>query len=60
MLTHRIGTNNAELLPCTILIEGNEAKILNPKYYISIMYPLLQISEFITRATVPRAIIKDW
>ena len=55
----KIGTNNAALLPYPILIENGEAKILEPKYYISVMYPLLQMSEFMTIATVPGAIIKD-
>ena len=57
--TGRIGTNNAALLPYPVLIENKEAKILDPKYYISVMYPLLQMSEFMTIATVPGAIIKD-
>ena len=57
--TGRIGTNNAALLPYPILIENGEAKILDPKYYISVMYPLLQMSEFMTIATVPGAIIRD-
>jgi len=57
--TSRIGTNNAALLPYPVLIENGEAKILEPKYYISVMYPLLQMSEFMTIATVPGAIIKD-
>ncbi len=57
--TARIGTNNAGLLPYPILIENGKAKILEPKYYISVMYPLLKMSEFMTIATVPGAIIKD-
>ena len=57
--TARIGTNNAALLPYPVVIENGEAKILEPKYYISVMYPLLQMSEFMTIATVPGAIIKD-
>ena len=57
--TGRIGTNNAALLPYPILIEKGEAKIMDPKYYISVMYPLLQMSEFMTIATVPGAIVKD-
>jgi len=57
--TSKIGTNNAGLLPYPVLIENGEAKILEPKYYISVMYPLLQMSEFMTIATVPGAIIKD-
>jgi len=57
--TQRIGTNNAGLLPYPILIENGEAKILDPKYYIAVMYPLLQMSEFMTIATIPGAILKD-
>jgi uncharacterized protein (DUF302 family) len=55
----RIGTNNAALLPYPVLIENNKAYILDPKYYISVMYPKLKMSEFMTIATVPDAIIKD-
>ena len=55
----KIGTNNAALLPYPILIEDGKAKILDPKYYISVMYPRLQMSEFMTIATVPGAIVKD-
>ena len=57
--TSRIGTNNAALLPYPVVIENGTAKILEPKYYISVMYPLLQMSEFMTIATVPGAIIED-
>ena len=57
--TSRIGTNNAGLLPYPILIENGRAKILEPKYYISVMYPLLKMSEFMTIATTPGAIIKN-
>lgn len=42
-----------------ILIENGKAKILDPKYYISYMYPLLQMSEFMTIATIPDTIVKD-
>jgi len=55
----KIGTNNAGLLPYTILIENGEAKILAPKYYLSLMYPQLAMEEFMTIATVPGAIITD-
>ena len=55
----RIGTNNAALLPYPVLIKGDKAYILDPKYYISVMYPLLKMSEFMTIATVPDAIIKE-
>jgi len=57
--TKRIGRNNAAMLPYPILIENGKAMILDPKYYISFMYPLLKMSEFMTIATVPDAMIKD-
>jgi len=50
--TARIGTNNAGLLPYPILIENGEAKILEPKYYISVMYPLLQEQFFNDENTI--------
>ncbi len=56
---YRIGTNNAALLPYPVLIKGNKAYIMDPKYYISVMYPLLKMSEFMTIATVPDAILKE-
>ena len=55
----KIGYQNAELLPYPVLIEDGKAKILAPKYYIAVMYPLLSMSEFMTIATVPGAINKD-
>ncbi len=57
--TKRIGRNNAAMLPLPILIENGKAMMLDPKYYIAFMYPLLKMSEFMTIATVPDAIIKD-
>lgn len=57
--TRRIGRNNAAMLPYPILIENGKAKILDPKYYIAYMYPMLKMSEFMTIATIPDAIIKD-
>jgi len=55
----RIGTNNAGMLPYPLVIENGEAKILDPKYYLSLMYPQLTMEQFMTIATVPGAIIKD-
>jgi len=55
----KIGRNNAAMLPYPVLIENGKAKILDPKYYISYMYPLLKMSEFMTIATVPDAMVKD-
>jgi len=57
--TKRIGRNNAAMLPYPILIENGKAMILDPKFYISYMYPKLSMSEFMTIATVPDAMIKD-
>jgi len=55
----KIGFQNAGLLPYPILIENGKAKILTPQYYIAIMYPQLKMSQFMTIATVPGAILKD-
>jgi len=54
-----IGRNNAAILPYPMLIENGKAKILDPKFYISFMYPLLSMSEFMTIANVPDEMIKD-
>ena len=55
----KTGYQNAGLLPYPVLIENGEAKILDPKYYIAVMYPMLKMSQFMTIATVPGAIQKD-
>jgi len=55
----KIGTKNAGMLPYPLLIEDGEAKILDPKYYLALMYPQLTMEEFMTIATVPEAISKD-
>jgi len=55
----KTGYQNAGLLPYPVLIENGEAKILDPKYYISVMYPMLKMSQFMKIATVPGAISKD-
>jgi len=55
----KTGYQNAGLLPYPVLIEDGEAKILDPKYYIAVMYPMLKMSQFMTIATVPGAINKD-
>ena len=55
----KIGYTNAGLLPYPVLIEGGEAKILAPQYYISVMYPMLKMSQFMKIATIPGAIEKD-
>lgn len=53
------GYKNSELLPYPVLIEDKKAKILDPKYYIPIMYPKLKMSQFMKIATVPDAIYED-
>lgn len=55
----KTGYQNAGLLPYPVLIEKGEAKILDPKYYIAIMYPMLKMSQFMKISTVPGAINKD-
>jgi len=55
----KTGYENAGLLPYPVLIENGEAKILDPKYYISVMYPKLKMSQFMKIATVQGAISKD-
>jgi len=55
----KIGAKNAAMLPLLVLIEGGKATILDPKYYISIMYPRLTMSEFMKIATIPDAMAKD-
>ena len=55
----KIGIENAGLLPYTILIENNEARILAPKFYLAVSYPQLTMGQFMKIATVPGAIEKD-
>ena len=55
----KIGYHNSGLLPYPVLIENGKAKILDPKYYIAVMYPMLKMSQFMTISTVPGAIGKD-
>ena len=53
---NKAGTNNALLLPYPILLENGVAKILDPKYYIAISYPMLKMSQFMKISTIPGAI----
>ena len=57
--TKKIGTNNAGMLPYPLIIKDGKAKIMDPKYYISFMYPLLKMSQFMKIATIPDAMVKD-
>jgi hypothetical protein len=55
----KIGLDKAGLLPYTILIENDEARMLAPKFYLAVSYPQLTMGQFMTIATVPGAIEKD-
>lgn len=55
----KVGTQNGQLLPWAVLIEGGQAKALSAKYFIAISYPSLTMNEFMTIATVPGAIEND-
>ncbi|MFK5976850.1 MAG: hypothetical protein QM493_10105 [Sulfurovum sp.] len=57
--TRKIGTNNAGMLPYPVIIKDGKAIIMDPKYYISYMYPLLKMSQFMKIATIPDAMVKD-
>lgn len=54
----KIGSRNAGLLPYPVLIENGKALMLEPKYYIAVMYPQLSMSNFMAIAAVPGAISK--
>jgi len=55
----KIGVDKAGLLPYTILIENNEARIMAPKFYLAVSYPQLSMGQFMKIATVPGAIETD-
>ncbi len=55
----KAGYANAALLPYPVLLEDDKAKIMDPKYYISVMYPLLKMGTFMKISTVPGAIINE-
>jgi hypothetical protein len=47
------GIKNSILLPYPIMIENGIAKILDPKYYIALSYPMLKMSQFMKISSVP-------
>ena len=49
----KIGRVNAAVLPYLIMIEDKEAKILHPKYYLAISYPLLNMGGFMGISSIP-------
>ncbi len=55
----KIGTKNAIVLPYAVLIEGDAAYILAPKYYLALSYPQLKMTQFMKIATTPGKITKE-
>ncbi len=55
----KIGAANGAILPYTVLIEDGKARSLAPKYNIALYYPLLEMTQFMTIATIPGAIVSD-
>jgi len=56
---NKIGSENAEVLPYTILVEEGNATALKAEYYIALSYPLLSMGQFMTIATLPGAVEKE-
>jgi hypothetical protein len=56
---NKIGAQNAEVLPYTVLIEDGKATALAAKYYLAVSYPLLSMGQFMTIAGVPGTIEKE-
>ncbi len=52
-------TQNAALLPYTVLIKQDEAMMLDPKFYLALSLPQLSMGEFMKIATIPDAIKKE-
>lgn len=52
----KIGTENAILLPYTVLIEDGKAYALHAKYYLAISYPLLSMGQFMEISSTPDTI----
>jgi len=50
--------SNALLLPYQSMIKGNEAYMLDPKFYLALSLPLLSMTDFMKIATAPDAIEK--
>lgn len=55
----KLGTQNAEMLPYTILVEDGNATALAAKYYIAISYPELTMRQFMGIAIAPDSIEKE-
>ncbi|MEN4053736.1 MULTISPECIES: hypothetical protein [Sulfurimonas] len=47
------GQKHTAFLPYMVMIEGDEAKILHPKYYLAISYPNLSMGNFMSISGTP-------
>ena len=56
---NKIGTKNAAVLPYAVLVEGDTAYMLAPKYYLALSYPQLKMTQFMKIANVPGKIKKE-
>ncbi len=52
-------THNACILPYRVLITADEARMLDPKFYLALSLPHLSMGEFMKIATIPDSIKKD-
>lgn len=55
----KIGRQNAGLLPWPIVVSGTEATTLKAEYYITLNYPLLDVTQFAAIVPNNREIIKE-
>ncbi len=54
-----IGKKEGAVLPYCVLLEGNKAKILAPKYNIALRYPQLKMGQFMKISSTPGKIEKN-
>jgi len=50
---------NTQILPYESMINGNEASIMNPKYYLALSLPTLTLHEFMQIASTPDRIYRN-
>jgi hypothetical protein len=50
---------NTQMLPYESMINGNEASIMNPKYYLALSLPTLTLHEFMQIASTPDKIYRN-
>jgi len=51
--------HNVQLFPYEVMIRGNKAVMLHPKYYLALSLPLLSMTDFMKIASAPAEIVKD-